>query len=46
MILAIALSLAQAGLNANVLIQLFAAAAQTFTLDDVAKGILDNDLLG
>ena len=46
MILAIGLSLAQAGLNAGTLATLFNLVAQEFVLDDVARGILDNDLLG
>jgi len=46
MILAIGLSLAQAGLNAGTLATLFVLVAQEFLLDDIAKGVLDNDTLG
>ena len=47
MILGVAISVGSAILSANpeAILEFFAQLEQTFTLDDLAKGILDNDAL-
>lgn len=44
-LLGLAISVAASGLNPNVLIQAYRDLSQAFTLDDLAKGILDNDYI-
>jgi hypothetical protein len=48
MIVGVAISAGSTVLLANpeAIVEFFASLAQTFTLDDLARGILDNDELG
>jgi hypothetical protein len=42
----VAVSVVSSGLSADALNDFFSLLEQTFTLDDLARGILDNDILG
>ena len=45
LLVGVAVSIAAGGISADALAAFFAQLAQAFTLDDEAKGILDNDFL-